>query len=383
MVIDFGGYTAKVIEKDMLRQVPEDIDTREGSIIQTAVGPVAWYLEGLYLELAHLQANAYADTAVGKALNLIVQQRGLTRNPATPAIRKGSFNVPIPSGAQFKTINGANSVIFVSGELLFSTENSYVYAMTCQVLGIVGNNYIGNLLPITAVSDLTSATLGEIITAGTEEETDKALRERFFETFRVAAFGGNIQAYRNAILAIPGVGAVQVYPAWQGGGTVLCSILDDKRKPALAATVQTVQDIICPSEGDGTAPSPNGYGMAPIGAAVTITTAAPLTLDITCDIEFALNVQNGAETYLGQVEEKIQEYLDTVSQTWGVPLKGHTIDYAVTVYVSRIIFAVLTIPEIVNVTNVRINGSEKDLHLTETSELQQIPELGTVVINGG
>ncbi len=317
MVIDFGGYTAKVIEKDMLRQVPEDIDTREGSIIQTAVGPVAWYLEGLYLELAHLQANAYADTAVGKALNLIVQQRGLTRNPATPAIRKGSFNVPIPSGAQFKTINGANSVIFVSGELLFSTENSYVYAMTCQVLGIVGNNYIGNLLPITAVSDLTSATLGEIITAGTEEETDKALRERFFETFRVAAFGGNIQAYRNAILAIPGVGAVQVYPAWQGGGTVLCSILDDKRKPALAATVQTVQDIICPSEGDGTAPSPNGYGMAPIGAAVTITTAAPLTLDITCDIEFALNVQNGAETYLGQVEEKIQEYLDTVSQTWG------------------------------------------------------------------
>lgn len=383
MVIDFGGYTAKMIEKDMLRQVPEDIDTREGSIIQTAVGPVAWYLEGLYLELAHLQANAYADTAVGEALNLIVQQRGLTRNPATPAIRKGSFNVPIPSGAQFKTINGANSVIFVSGELLFSTENSYVYAMTCQVLGIVGNNYIGNLLPITAVSDLTSATLGEIITAGTEEETDKALRERFFETFRVAAFGGNIQAYRNAILAIPGVGAVQVYPAWQGGGTVLCSILDDKRKPALAATVQTVQDIICPSEGDGTAPSPNGYGMAPIGAAVMITTAAPLTLDITCDIEFALNVQNGAETYLGQVEEKIQEYLDTVSQTWGVPLKGHTIDYAVTVYVSRIIFAVLTIPEIVNVTNVRINGSEKDLHLTETSELQQIPELGTVVINGG
>ncbi len=64
-------------------------------------------------------------------------------------------------------------------------------------------------------------------------------------------------------------------------------------------------------------------------------------------------------------------------------MKGHTIDYAVTVYVSRIIFAVLTIPEIVNVTNVRINGSEKDLHLTETSELQQIPELGTVVINGG
>jgi len=381
-VIDFSGYTAKAIEKEMLRQVPEDIDTREGSMVQTAIGPVAWYLEGLYLELAHLQENAYADTAVGGALDLIVQQRGLTRNPAMPAIRKGIFNVPIPSGSQFKTINGGDSVIFVSGRLLSSDEDC-VYAMTCQTAGVIGNNYIGNLLPITAISGLTSAVLGEIITAGTEEETDEALRERYFETFRVAAFGGNIQAYRNAILAIPGVGAVQVYPAWKGGGTVLCSILDDKRKPALAVTVQTVQDIICPAEDGGAAPSPNGYGMAPIGAAVTITTATPLTLNIACDIEFALNVQNGAETYLSQVEEKIQEYLDTVSQTWGSLLKGHTIDYTVTVYVSRIIFAILMIPEVVNVTNVRINGSEEDLHLVETSELQQLPELGTVVINGG
>lgn len=382
-MIDFRGYTAKAIEKEMLEQVPKNIDTREGSMVQTAVGPVAWYLEGLYMELSHLQENAYADTAVGEALDLIVQQRGLTRNPATPAIRKGSFNVPVPSGSQFKTINGGDSVIFVSGELLSSTENLYVYAMACQVSGTAGNNYIGNLLPITAIPGLTSAILGEIITAGTEKETDEALRERFYETFRVAAFGGNIQAYRNAILAIPGVGAVQVYPAWKGGGTVLCSILDDERKPALAAVIQTVQDIICPAEDGGTDPSPDGYGMAPIGAAVTITTATPLTLNITCNMEFALNIENGANTYLTQVEEKIRGYLDTVIQTWGSPLKGHTVNYAVTVYVSQIIFAILTIPEVVNVTNVQINGSGNDLHLTETSEVQQIPVLGTVVISGG
>ena len=48
-MIDFGQYMAKAIEKEMLKQVPSDIDTREGSMIQTAVGPAAWYLEGLYL----------------------------------------------------------------------------------------------------------------------------------------------------------------------------------------------------------------------------------------------------------------------------------------------------------------------------------------------
>ena len=54
-----------------------------------------------------------------------------------------------------------------------------------------------------------------------------------------------------------------------------------------------------------------------------------------------------------------------------------------TVYVSRIIYAILDIPDIANVTNITINGTGMDLYLTETAQLQQIPELGTVVINGG
>lgn len=382
-MIDFSGYTAKFIESEMLSQVPENIDTREGSMIQTAIGPAAWYLEGVYMLLAKLQDNAYAETAVGESLDMIVRERGLVRKLATPAVRKGTFNTRIVSGSQFKTINGADSVIFVSGELLSESDGDYAYAMTCMVNGVIGNSYIGNLLPVTAIPGLTSALLGDIIVAGTEEETNEALRVRYFETFNVPAFGGNIQAYRNEILAIEGVGAVQVYPAWQGGGTVLCSILGDDYKPALPAIVQTVQNAICPPEVGGESPSSNGYGMAPIGAAVMITTATPLILNITCDIEFLGGIQNGEETYRTEIKQKIQEYLDTVTRSWGNPLKSHKVEYAVTVYVSRIIYAILTIEDIANVTNILINGSGKDLYLTETAELQQIPELGTVVINGG
>ena len=379
-MIDFSGYTAKSIERDMLSQVRQTIDTREGSMVQTAVGPAAWYLEGVYMLLAKMQDNAYAETAVGESLDLIVRERGLTRKLATPAVRKGTFNVPIPSGSQFKTINGPDSVIFVSGKLLSKTDEDYVYAMTCGTVGVIGNSYVGNLLPVTAIPGLTSALLGDIITAGTEDETNEAL---VFETFNVPAFGGNIQAYRNEILAIEGVGAVQVYPAWQGGGTVLCSVLGDDYRPALPAIVQTVQNVICPPEDGGEGPSPNGYGMAPIGAAVTITTATPLILDIACDIEFLGGVQDGEETYRAEIEQRIQEYLDAVTRSWGNPLKSHKVEYVVTVYVSRIIYAILDIADIANVTNITINGEMKDLYLTETALLQQIPELGTVVINGG
>ena len=119
-----------------------------------------------------------------------------------------------------------------------------------------------------------------------------------------------------------------------------------------------------------------------IGAAVTITTGTALTLNITCDIDFVETMLNGVETYQEQIEEKIQEYLDTLCKAWGDPLKAHQITYAVTVYASRIIYSILTIQDVVNVSNVKINGVGGDLKLAESAELQQVPVLGTVVING-
>lgn len=381
-MVDLSGYTQKEIEKSMLEQVDPNLDTREGSMIQTAIGPAAWFLEGSYLTLGQIQDNSNPVTAVGEALDLIVVTRGISRNPARAAVRQGTFNTEIPAGSTFKTINGANSLIFTSGDLISSDSGNYVYELTCDTPGTGGNSYTGAILPISAIAGLTSASIGTIITAGTDEEADEALRARYFASFGAQAFGGNIAAYRQAILAISGVGAVQVYPAWQGGGTVLCSILGSDLRPALPATVEEVQEIICPSEDGGHTPSPNGYGMAPIGAAVTITTATELTLNITCDIQFESSVQNGVETYREEIEQHIADYLHEVCETWGDPLKSYTVSYSVMVYIARIIYAVLQIPEIVNMTNVTVNGSGNDLVLTETAELQQVPVLGTVVING-
>ena len=381
-MIDLSGYTKDEIQKAMLGQVPDNLDKREGSIIQTAIGPVAWYLEGLYMLLNQIQENAFPSTAVGTSLDLIVQTRGLERRAATSAVRKGTFDASVPSGSKFKTVNGESSLVFTSGSLISEDEGNYVYELTCDTPGAAGNSYTGQILPITVISRLTVAAIGEIITAGTDEETDDSLRARYYETFDVASFGGNIAAYRNTILAINGVGAVQVYPAWQGGGTVLCSVLGTDLKPALPAVISQVQNIICPSEEGESSPSPNGYGMAPIGAAVTVTTAQELTLNITCNIQFVASMINGVETYQNEIEQKIQSYLDEVNSQWGAPLKGHTVEYPVEVYVSRIVYAILQISDIVNVTNVLINGEPDDLILTETAQLQQVPVLGTVVING-
>lgn len=40
-MIDLSGYTQAALQEEMLKQVPDDIDKRQGSIIQTAIGPAA------------------------------------------------------------------------------------------------------------------------------------------------------------------------------------------------------------------------------------------------------------------------------------------------------------------------------------------------------
>lgn len=384
-MIDFStGYSYAEILEQMLEQVDDSLDKREGSLIQTAVAPGAWYLEGLALVLSQIQQGAYVATASGQDLDYLVANRGLTRNAATYAVRQGQFNTAIPSGSVFKTMNGNDSVLFTSGDLISTTAGVYTYEMTCQTAGNIGNLYSGQLIPVTAISGLTSATLGASITDGEEAETDAALRARYIASFDTAPFGGNISEYRQAILAIPGVGGVQVYPAnvYQGGGTCLCSIINSEYAPASTALVQTAQNAVCPADdSDPYTPSSNGYGIAPIGAAVTIVSATQLTVNVSADIVFASSVEDGVNTYGDEIREAIASYIESVAKAWGNPLVSNKISYPVTVYASRVSYAILTIPEVISVSNLTLNGSASDLVLTETAMLQQIPVLGEVTLN--
>ena len=383
-MIDFSsGYTYSDILSGMLAEVDDSLDKREGSLIQTALAPVAWYLEGLALALSQIQGGASVLTAQGSDLDYLVANRGLTRTAATYAVRRGAFNVQIPAGSEFKTVNGADSVVFSSGDFIEESGGLYVYALTCETAGEIGNSYTGTILPVTAIAGLQTATIGAIITVGADAETDASLRARYIETFTAAPYGGNITEYRQAILAIPGVGGVQVYPAesYNGGGTVLCSICSDEFTAVDSSLVTAVQNAICPP-GDGSDdPSPDGYGIAPVGAAVDIVSATNKTINIEFTATFAASVSNGNVVYADEIRDAISAYIASVAESWGNALRSRAIAYNVTIYAARIIAAVLTVPEVINVSNLTINGASGDLQMTETSALQEIPVLGEVIIH--
>lgn len=375
-MIDFGDKTYRNILARQLAQVPDTIDKRDGSIIRTALGPESWYLEGMYLDLDRVQKNANASTAGGTDLELICEERMVYRKSATPAVKKGTFNVPVPIGSRFSTRAGDNITFFVRKDT-GGMEGAYTYEMECETVGRIGNSYSGPLLSIDYIRGLSSAELSELIEAGTEDEEDDDLRTRYFATFETEAFAGNIAAYRNEILGMDGVGAVQVYPAWRGGGTVLCSILNGNFEPADSGLLSRVQEAICPPEDGGTVPSQDGYGFAPIGASVTIGTATELVINIDCNIQFGTSEESHQE----EVEGKIRDYIAGVKRSWGERIKSRKIKYSIIVYEARIVAAILSIPNVVNVTNVTINGKSGDLLLTENPELQQLPVMGEVTIH--
>ena len=214
-MIDFSQQTYQNILEQMLAQVPATYDTRETAPIPTALSPAAYQLAGFYISLNQVQMQAFIQTATGQALDYLAIIAGLTRYSASPAVRLGIFDIAVPIGSRYSTINGADSINFqATAATTGPTQGDYYYQLTAETPGTIGNDYTGPILPITAIPGLNSAQITDILVPGDDEETDEDFRARIIEALNDRPFGGNIASYRTYIMAIDGVGAVQVYPTW-------------------------------------------------------------------------------------------------------------------------------------------------------------------------
>lgn len=376
-MIDFTQDTYQNLRQEMLDRVPDTYDKRDTAPIPTAISPAAYALAGFYLSLDQVQRAAFVQTAVGDGLDMLAVIGGLTRYPASAAVRLGIFNTAVPIGARFSTINGTNSINFAvtAATTVSEPEEGFTYyQLTAETPGTIGNEYTGPILPITTIPGLTSAQITDILVPGDDTETDDAFRERLIEALNDRPFGGNIADYRQNVLAIDGVGGVQVYPTWNGGGTVKLSVLGADFLPASPTLVENVQNTIDPPPNQGL-----GLGLAPIGAKVTVAAPTELTVNVSATLMLA------AGYAIGQVQEPVEQaieaYLLSVRQEWDTNTSSTAVSYAADVYVARITAAIVGVTGVVNATNVQLNGGTEDLILTETGETQQVPVLGTVTLS--
>ena len=385
-MIDISDKTFDNILSEMLARVPDELNKRDGSLIKTSLAAAAWTIEGLYLDLAYVQRQAYGTTASTQELDYIAAECGLTRKPAVPTVRYARFNMAPPVGTVFSVRGVQNSPYFeltkeaVNDPSDAYPDTPYLGEVTCQTAGTVGNGYSGALSTINFVAGLTDALLLGIVTVGEDQETDSSLRERYKLAVGAVNFAGNISAYKNFMLSQSGVGAVQVYPVWDGPGTVLLSCVDASYNPLSAAQIAILQDAVCPPESGGNTPSDKGFGMAPIGAVVTVTTATNVTINVTANVVIVTGSSRTLAEIQADAQEQVEAYILTQCEGWGTVASWNSVNYTIKLYVNRFVAILNSIDGVEVATNVMLNGSASDITLTNTSSLQQIPKAGTVTL---
>lgn len=376
-------YSFEYLMSRALSLVPDDIDKREGSIIYDALAPACYELAAAYMEIRNVYKDTFVTSSQGESLDLRVAEQGLSRYAATYAIKRADFSdasgnpIDVPIGSRYSTISDTNPINYVvTGEYIINTTRiPGAYMLRCEESGVIGNEYTGPMTNITFVQGLAAVNMTSLLSPARDEESDDELRERYFENLKSKPFGGNIAQYRNEISEIDGVGQVQIYPFWNGGGSVKCSIVDPQGNPISPEFISTIKNIIDPAISDDS--EGQGLGLAPIGHVVTISTPDIVTINVSCYI----TVETGYAISLlkSSITSAIRQYIDDVKDKWST--SDELNNYACPVYISKIIASILSVSGVSNVVSCQINGSDSDLILLENGQIQQIPSLGEVLIN--
>lgn len=348
----FEDKTYEKLVEEKLKNISNEIDKREGSVVYDAVAGNSLESAQMYIAISEYYKETFGSTASREYLIERAKERGIYPKPASAGIYKGVFNSEIPIGSRF-SLNEYNYIVVKKLD-----SGSYEYQLECETLGEGPNGNTGTLIPIEYIHGLTSAELSEILIPGEDEEETENLRARYLNSFDTQAYGGNIKDYEEKTLAISGVGAVKVTPVWQGGGTVRLTILDSEYDQASSALIERVQEIIDPTK-DGT-----GKGIAPIGHIVTTDTPQKKSIYIATNLILEdIEVSNIKD----EIDRVLQNYLLELRKNWASSNK-------IIVRISQIETRILAInSKIIDIKNTKINGVEENLEI----DIYEIPVWGS------
>lgn len=395
----YESILARMLQKAL--SINSNLDTREGSLVWYGDAPAAVELQNLYIALDTVLNETFADTATRPYLILRAAERGLSPQPASPAI----LQMAITPTTLFLPLNTRFSI----GELNYyvsADRGSGNYELTCETAGEAGNNYTGTVIPIEYVDGLETCKITSVLVPGEDEEDTELFRQRYLNSLNAQAFGGNQIDYIEKVNAIPGVGGVKVYRAWNGdlkpanmippkeaeawieglsgvpepvklwldtvyaaaknnmftvGGTVKLVVINSTFTVPSPALVEQVQTAVDPLQNAG-----EGVGIAPIGHVVRVEGVQEETVDL----GFALYYQRGWswEDVSGYVTEAINGYFLELAQSWADQ------DEALVVRISQIESRLLGITGILDIANTTINEKAAN----HTLALDHIPVLGSL-----
>ncbi len=387
----------------MLGRVSDKLDKRPSSLIYDTHSSTAVELQTLYIELEYLIKNSYGDTAAREYLILLAKDRGLSPYPATNAILQGEFT-PTKLDVTGKRFN-IGDINYTVLERISAGK----YQVQCESKGVIGNQYMGDMIPMEYIDGLQTAQLTKILVPGEDEEDTEDFRKRYFETFSEQAFGGNRADYLEKVRSVDGVGNCKVTRVWNGdirpaemipsaavqswyegviqtgglngevkdwltkvytaarekkltvGGTVLVTVINSlnfgKAEDVLLQKIQTKLD---PEQNAG-----EGYGLAPIGHVVRVKSAETVEVTITTTLTFEEGY--GWNNLKTAIQAAAEAYLLELRKEWADSTN-------IVVRISQLETRILGVKGVVDITDTKVNGTANNFNLTE----YQIPVLGGV-----
>lgn len=397
----YGEQTYDALLKRMLSRVPNKLDKREGAVIWDTLSPTAIELQILYLELDNIIKESFGDTASRDFLILRCRERGIAPYEATNTILQGEFT-PIDIDVTGKRFS-LNELNYVVTEMI----SGGIYKVQCETKGSVGNQYLGNMVPIEYVDGLQTAVLTDILIPGEDEEGTEELRRRYFDSFEEFAFGGNRADYYKKVRAIEGVGDLKIERAWNEdihpadmiptsevtnwytnvidsldantknwlsavydaaiqkkltvGGTILITVVDsDDYSECTPELIDHIQSVLDPIQNAG-----EGYGTAPIGHVVNVRSAFAREIYISAKIVFNDGFDWGSMRE--EIKAAINEYLLQLRKNWAKNTQ-------IIVRISQIEARIINIENVVDITDTLINNNADNLILEE----YEIPVFGGV-----
>lgn len=381
-------YTKEYLLNLALNEVPNDLDKRQGAIIYDTLAIVCAKMADTFMEVKKVVEESYILTAKNDDnIDYRVAERGITRYAATKAQRLGVFTYPggnpatIAIGSLFSTIdeNKQNVVNFkVVGEYVVDgiviTGN---YVLECETAGTVGNTYYGEILPLSDMDTLGSATLTTLLTPARDREESDSVKQRYYETFNMEAFGGNLADYRQYMREFSGVGQTQIYPRTEVDHKIVLSCVDPSNQPISPEYQDTIRQTLDPENfyNNGNDTSGMGLGVVPMGHYVTVTAPERMSLDI----ELTVILKNTAyfPTVLENITSNINAYIKQLQDNWS----DGSGEYQTIVYYNQILSAAISAEGVLNVATCTVNGATEDITVTQSRDLQYIPFLGTLEVS--
>lgn len=305
------------IHKEMLGQLPTDIDTSEGNHVWNLTRPTALVTaEICQFILPEVIKLIFPEWSYGSFLDAHAKTRNISRRAAVAAngfltITAGDKEITIPAGSLFATasINDEPSVDYETlEEVTIPANESVQVEIQCTQTGIIGNTQAGTIVLVASKLTGVAAVINEAaIMGGTEEEDDETLIGRVEEYDRTQgdSFVGNVSDYRRWATSVDGVGEVTVIPATDDSGLVTIIVTDLNGDPATAGLCENVYNYIM-------RPDDPPSRLAPVNALLLVKApdTTPIGVKVIVELDKGVDIEAVKEAFMAQLALYLPVALD-------------------------------------------------------------------------